>query len=202
MSSMAAAAIAIVLASSPAMAAPAAKRAAASNEPFRSFQLIDRQLSSLNASVTELTRGNLDPGQRTRATRTAGLAVTAIQRRSRALAARYRARRQRFGYIIFMKLNRRAAAVRQALAVAAKHGAGGASAPELESLSRTNLELVREFQRVSANYGAAHCARRQWACCEPKHDPDEERGSPNSCRWVCTATPQRCRGILGPQTLR
>jgi len=190
MSRVATVTTAIVLASTFGLAQVRPKLA--SNEPFRSFQLIDRQLSTLNASVGDLTRGNLDSTQRTRAMRAGGLAVSVIQRRSRELASMYRGR-EPFGYRMFVGLSRRATAVRQALKTTARFRSAD------ERLVQANSELVREFQRISANYGDTHCARGHWACCQPKHDPDEQPGSPNSCKWACVAARPKCSGFLGLQ---
>lgn len=169
---------------------------AASKEPFLSFRYIDRQLSVLNQGAAEL-KTNPNRLGRSRALRQMRLSARRIQQRSGTLKRLYRSRGSRYGVKTFTAMDRDAIAVERALD-AVQHNKGGADA----TLEKATLALVLRYQAVTSNYGANHCDTGQWACCEPRRDPETNRESGMGCRWMCAGKPRSCSGFLGPRTLR
>jgi len=172
-----------------------------SNEPFSSFRVIDKQLSLINERSPELKTATSQAG-RSRAIHAIHSAIGRIRQRSQRLTSVYRARHERFGVKMFRVLDEKAVAVSRSLAAIQQARKPPDRDRALDRFNRATLNLVLQFQAVSANYGANHCAARQWACCEPKRDPETNRASADRCQWSCAATRQACGGFLGPETLR
>ena len=129
-------------------------------------------------------------------------AVGRVRLRGQRLDALYRARRERFGVKVFRALDRKALAASRSLTSVQQARSDTERGQALDQFSKATLDLVMEFQAVSSNYGANHCAAMQWACCEPKKDPETNRGPAEGCKWTCVAKPRACAGFVGPQTPR
>lgn len=182
-------------------AMPNAAAPARSNEPFTSFRIIDKQLSLINGRSAALKPTNPRQG-RMRDIREIGTALRRIRQRSRRLNALYQARHERFGAKVFRALDDKAGAASRALTSAQHARSDADSERAFGQFNKATIDLVLEFQAVSANYGANHCAARQWACCEPRKDPETNRGPAEGCQWTCVAKTRACTGFLGPQTPR
>jgi hypothetical protein len=173
-----------------------------SNEPFSSFQVIDQQLSLINARADQLAKGRLAPAARSRAVADIRIAISRIEQLSTKLEAHYHTRQEGFGVKMFAELKSAALLVGRSVRAVTSAKSDRESKAALDQLSHKTLDLVVAFQKVSANYGAVHCQRGAWACCQPRGDSETNAGPANACKWSCVANRQTCRGFLGPQTRR
>ena len=177
-------------------AAMASTSFAASKEPFVSFRFFDRQLSALNQGAADV-KASTDPYSRRRALHQMRLSALRIQRRSEHLERLYRARHSSYGVKTFAAIDRDAVAVERAIVAIQR------KKPEADArLEKATLALVLMYQSATSNYGANHCQAGQWACCEPKRDPETNRQSGQGCRWMCVSKTESCSGFLGPRTLK
>ena len=103
---------------------------------------------------------------------------------------------------MFNALDKKAVSVSQVLTVLQRSDRQSDRDRAVAELNKATLDVVLQFQAISSNYGANHCEARQWACCEPKRDPETNRERTEGCKWTCVAKPRACVGFLGPQTLR
>lgn len=172
---------------------------AASNEPVTSLRAIDKQLSTLNVNVERL-KSAVTQAQRSRDLRRIRAAVVQIQSRARRLTSTYRARRQRFGVKMFSDLERKTRALSRSLTELEQARTKAERDRLLDRLTKTALPVVLQYEAISANIAANHCKARQWACCEPKSNPETNRGPAQGCRWSCVSKPRACVGFTGPQT--
>lgn len=169
---------------------------AASTEPFASFRFIDQQLSVLNQKAAAFHSG-ADAKAQQLAEKEMLTALIRIRQRCRRLETLYRARRSRYGVRMFTALDRDAAAAERALNAVRHNRAAGKA-----DLEKATLALVLRYQSLSSNYGANHCEAGQWACCQPRRDPETNQQSGQGCRWMCVSRAQSCSGFVGPKTLR
>jgi hypothetical protein len=179
--------------------APNAAAPARSNEPFTSFRLVDKQLSIINERTAAL-KPEAARVDRVRGTREIRAAIGRIRQRSERLAAHYRTRRERFGVKMFSALDHKALALSRSMTAVQRAPNDVERERNLDQFTKATLSLVLQFQAVSSNYGANHCAAGQWACCEPKKDPETNRGPAAGCKWTCVAKPRACSGFAGPRT--
>lgn len=169
---------------------------AASKEPFVSFRFLDQQLSALNNGASQL-KASTDANNRSRALRQMRGSVRRIRQRSVYLKGLYRARHSRYGVKTFTAMDRDALAVERAIVAVERRK------PEADArLEKATLALVLMYQSVTSNYGANHCEAAQWACCEPRRDPETNRESGQGCRWMCVSRTRACSGFVGPPTLK
>jgi hypothetical protein len=167
------------------------------NEPFATFQAIDKQLEIVNARTQQL--GHAPAPAAAQAVRQLRAAAVKSEQLSNRLVRTYSARRERFGVQMFSDLSRKAAVVIKAATAVANSRNNAAGQRVREQLSRSTFALVLQYQAASANYGALRCDRAQWACCEPRV-PEPNTPRVTACTWVCVASRARCRGFSGPQT--
>ena len=169
-----------------------------SNEPFTSFRTIDKQLSLINARTAVLKDGSRV--ERIRSMREVRPAVARIRQRSQRLASLYRSRHQRFGVKLFSALDERALTLSRALKAVQNAKNKAERAHALGQFDTASLHLILQFQAISANYGASHCGKGQWTCCEPRRDPETNREAAQECKWICVAKASACSGFTGPQS--
>lgn len=172
---------------------------ALSNEPVTSLRLIDKQLSAINANMDRL-KTSATRAERIRDIHRIRAAVRQIDRRAKILTSSYRKRHQRFGVKMFKELQRRSLVLSRTLTSFESASSKAARDRLFDQLTKATLPVVLQYQAISANIAANHCEARQWACCEPKSDPETNRGPAQSCRWSCVSKPRACVGFTGPQT--
>ena len=172
-----------------------------SNEPFSSFRIIDKQLSKLDERANTF-RTQPAGAARNRSLREMRAAIGAIRARAARLVGIYKGRRDRFGVKMFSQLERDAIAASRDLSFTQQAKTRAERRRALDRFSAATLKLVLDYQAVSSNYGANHCSPRQWACCEPKKDPETNRGPTAACKWTCVPNRSSCSGFLGPQTVK
>lgn len=171
---------------------------AASSEPVTSLRVIDKQLSTIQVNLQQLKTGTR--AARARDIRRIRASVAQIHRRARLLKSSYRARHQRFGVKMFGDLEKKSLALSRAL-ISFEHAHSAADRDRLlDRVSQATLPVVLQYQAISANIAANRCEARQWACCEPKANPETNRGAAQGCRWTCVSKPRSCVGFTGPQT--
>jgi hypothetical protein len=172
-----------------------------SNEPFTSFRLIDKQLSKLNDRAATF-KTQPAGAARNRDRSAIQTVLSAIRARAAGLVGIYKTRGDRFGAKLFSRIESDAIAASRDLSLTELAKTRAERKHALDRFSAATLKLVLDYQAVSANYGANHCSPRQWACCEPKNDPETNRGPTAACKWTCVPNRSSCSGFLGPQTLR
>jgi hypothetical protein len=182
-------------------AMPNAAAPVRSNEPFTSLRLIDRQLSVINGRSAALNPETAR-AKAVRDMREIQAAVERIRQRSQRLTSLYRTRHESFGVKMFGALDDKALALSHSLTAVQRARSDTERKRTLDQFHSATLHLVLQFQAVSSNYGANHCTEGQWACCEPKKDPETNRGPAEGCKWTCVAKPRACSGFVGPQTPR
>jgi len=179
--------------------AQAASRPVRSNEPFTSLRVIDRQLSIVNREAPKLNSGT-SGAERTRSVRRMRAALAQIRRRSERLASLYRGRGQRFGVKMFGELDRKARSAERSLISVQAARSSAERDRTAGDVTKSTLAVVLQFQAISANMGANRCESRQWACCEPKRNPETNRETAEGCTWTCVSKAKACTGFTGPQT--
>jgi hypothetical protein len=190
---------------------PAASRRT-SNEPFRTFALIDAKLSDLeeqqkalkdavaakqtsaqtSANRPSTTRPWTDAAQKSRRS-ARSIKLLAIRQKQR-----YGRSKQRFGVRAFSALAQRATAVEQSAARLSAAQDQGDAVKEDGLLDRDSLELSLQFQGIAGGYGAAHCSGRERPCCIPKEAVGDSAAV--ACSWKCLASASACaKGFSGPR---
>lgn len=172
---------------------------AASHDPVPSLRVIDKQLSTINEQMEHL-RSAATRAERRRDIRRIRIAVLQIRRRATRLTASYRARHQRFGVKMFGELERKSLALSRSLTALDRTRNKDERNRLLDRCTKEVLAVVLQYQAITANIAANHCQARQWACCEPKLNPETNRGPAQGCRWACVSKPSVCRGFIGPRT--
>ena len=185
-----------------------APKTVSAEEPFRTFRMLDRQLTLLQTqqhslqAALEINKSN---------TIAAGIPpwaasahamrrnVVSMQQLMRRVEHLYRIRHRQFGVRLFTILRIRAEAVRHNLVtveIARNRIAANSAQQELQ---KSILSLIVQFQAASGGYGAVHCPRRAWTCCEAKRATDLQSGEQAACRWVCVQKSRSCTGFVGPR---
>lgn len=178
-----------------------AQASAASKEPVTSLRAIDKQLSTINAHLEHLR--SADTGtERIRDIHRIRAAVLQIRHRAGRLKSSYRARHQRFGVKMFGELERKSLALARSLNAFERAHSADERNRIFNRCTDETLAVVLQYQAIAANLAGSHCAARQWACCEPKPNPETNRGPALGCRWACVSKPSACAGFTGPQTPR
>jgi len=175
------------------------RASAASNEPVTSLRAIDKQLSTINAQMERL-RSAANRAERGRDIRRARTAVLHVRRRANRLASSYRVRHQSFGVKMFGDLGRKSLALSRALDALERARTKEERSRLLDRCTSRTLAVVMQYQAITANIAGNHCKTGQWACCEPKANPETNRGPAQGCRWTCVSNPRSCVGFTGPQT--
>ena len=174
---------------------------AASKEPVTALRAMDKQLSTINAQMEQL-RSAATRAERGRDIRRIRAAVLQIRRRASRLESLYRARHQPFGVKMFGELERKSVALSRSLTALEQARSKPSRNRLLDRCSEAVLSVVMQYQAISANLAGNRCEAGQWACCEPKPNPETNRGPAQGCRWACVSQPRSCVGFIGPQTPR
>jgi hypothetical protein len=196
---------------------------ASSDEPFRSFQILDAQLTRLTKQSDAL-KASLTPGQtgsegtvarsrrtkdRTDATkartenfRSMNMTAAGIGSISARLERLYQRRHQSFGVKTFRIMRVRAKDVQQDISAVGKAQTPGALDLATKRLDEGIVSLVLQFQAASGGYGAVRCTPGAWTCCEPKRSKDLLQSEPVACMWKCVPRTNKCTGFLGPRIRR
>ncbi|HYD16588.1 MAG TPA: hypothetical protein VEB03_01145 [Candidatus Nanoarchaeia archaeon] len=187
---------------------------ATSNEPFNSFRLLDRQLSTLDRQLSATKESLLDARtgkvatvreRRNRqpwsaAVQDAHKTVASITSAAARLRTMYNHRRQPFAVRAFGDLEHRARLLGNAVRELCAARNAEDSLRTLEAAEKARVQLVLRYQAISGGYAAVHCSRGVWACCEPKNS-NEVKDTPQACSWSCVKAPTACKaGFLGPQS--
>ncbi len=181
-----------------------------SEEPFRSFRMLDakltllaKQLDALKASSNPMPAGSRGTAARRITTfRSMNSTTAEIGRIAGALERLYQKRQQPFGMQVFKVLRMRADEVQRGVNVLAKAQTASAVDLAAKRLDERIVSLVVQFQAASGGYGAARCSPGAWTCCEPKRSRDLLQSERVACMWGCVPTPQTCTGFLGPRIRR
>ena len=186
---------------------------ASTEEPFRSFRVLDDKLTlltnqqhALKAALNPVESGSestADPsGDRTKACRSMNFTAAGIARIAGGLERLYKGRHQSFGVQMFRTMRIKAQGVRRDVNALAKAQTRSALDLATKRLDERIVSLVVQFQAASGGYGAARCAPGAWTCCEPKRSKDLLQSEQIACMWGCVPTARTCRGFLGPRIRR
>jgi hypothetical protein len=191
-------------------------RLSQADEPFSTFQELDRELSTIDRDKQKLQAQLLraarmrSPARRERATNALrqSQALRDLLRSSRRLVALttrgetlYGRRKQHYGALLFRDLRVKANAVRNPLLQDQKQSTLAGFKHEQRLFSRKLLVLITQFQAVSGGYGALACDPGGWACCQPRAVQVDGKTQIRGCTWACASVARKCRGgCLGPQT--
>jgi len=183
---------------------------AVSEEPFRSFRILDAKLTLLtnqqeafkaasnpmnsdSESIAAQTR------RRKKASRAMNFAAVEIERIADGLELLYERRHQRFGVQMFKIMRIKAAEVQLGINAVAKAQTRSALNLATRRLDERILSLVTQYQAASGGYGATRCSVGAWTCCEPKRSTDSPQSERAACMWVCVPGPGSCTGFIGPR---
>jgi hypothetical protein len=182
-----------------------------SNEPFRTFQLMDSNLSKLNRQQDELKRAmNPDATKATStkpkskshrwtkpavdARRTASSFRNLAERQQR----RYRTLKQPLGVRAFRTLASRAAAVQKSAQRMSRTQDDAIAAKQHALFEQDSLSLILQYQALTGGYGALRCFAGQLPCCEQKAPSPAGPEKIVSCKWLCVASARACKkGFTG-----
>ena len=185
-------------------------RKASSDEPFRSFRMLDAKLTLLTNQQGGLKAG-FYPGKagsrsmaarRTTASRSMNSTAAGIGRIAGGLEWLYQRRHQPFGVQMFRALRIRAEEVQRGIDAVVKAQTRSAAESAAKRLDEGIVSLVVQFQAASGGYGAARCSPGAWTCCEPKRSKDLLQSERVACMWGCVPTAGTCTGFLGPRVRR
>jgi hypothetical protein len=186
---------------------------ASSEEPFRSFSMLDAKLTLLTNQQDAL-RAAFNPVQsgfgsiaarsqrRTTASRNMNFTATGIERIAGGLERLYKARHQRFGVQMFRIMRIKAEEVQRGVNAVVEAQTRSALDLATKRLDERIVSLVVQFQAASGGYGAVRCSPGAWTCCELKRSKDLLQSEQIACMWGCVPTARTCRGFLGPRIRR
>src|SRR5437588_12060096 len=183
-------------------------RKASSEEPFRSFRMLDAKLSILTNQQDALkaafnpASGSASSARRTEAARSMSSATAEVGRIARRLERLYEGRHQRFGVQTFRLIRIKAQKVQRDLGAVTKAQTGGARDLAMKRLDERVVSLVVHFEAVSGGYGAVRCSPDAWTCCQPKRSKDPLQSEQIACMWGCVPRADSCTGFLGPRIRR
>jgi hypothetical protein len=182
-----------------------------SNEPFRTFELMDSNLSKLNRLQDELKRAiNPDVTKATstkpkstsrpwtKASVSAGRTATSFRVLAVRQQRRYRSFHQPFGVRAFRALAKKAAVVQDSALRLSRTQDDALAAKQHAVFDQDSLALVLQYQAITGGYGALRCTAGERPCCEQK--PSTATGSDKtiSCKWICVASARACKkGFTG-----
>jgi hypothetical protein len=186
---------------------------ASSEEPFRSFRMLDAKLTlltdqqeALKAAFSPVHSGSgtiVAPSQRrTTASRSMNFTAAGIERMAGGLEQLYEGRHQRFGVQMFRIMRIKAQEVQRSVNVVAKAQTRSALDLATKRLDERIVSLVVQFQAASGGYGAVRCSPGAWTCCEPKRSKDLLQSEQVACMWGCVPKAESCTGFLGPHIRR
>jgi hypothetical protein len=186
---------------------------ASSEEPFRSFRILDAKLTLLTNQQDAL-KAAINPAQsgsgsiaasserRTKASSNMNFTAAGIERIAGGLEHLYEGRDQRFGVQMFRIMRIKAEEVQRGVRAVARAQTRSALDLATKRLDERIVSLVVQFQAASGGYGAARCSPGAWTCCEPKRSKDLLQSEQVACMWGCVPTAQSCTGFLGPRIRR
>jgi len=175
-------------------------------EPFDSFRTMDSKLSILQKQFTEVRRrvqmgAPAETKQWADATHATLQTASSIELIARKLKVRYLRSRQRFGAKVFRRLELRASSTRRCIMRLESSTGTVARTKAADKASTSILNLIQQYQAVSAGYENSHCSRGKWPCCLPRGSASA--GSAPGCKWECVQQRARCRkGFLGTPLFR
>jgi len=186
---------------------------ASNGEPFRSFRMLDAELTllahqqeALNATFNPAQvgsrSGGANSGRRTTPFSNMNSTAAGIVLLAGGLERLYQRRHQPFGVQMFGALRIRAEEVQRGVSAVAKAQTRSAAESAAKRLDEGIVSLVVQFQAASGGYGAARCSPGAWTCCEPKRSKDLLQSEQVACMWGCVRTAQTCTGFLGPRIRR
>ena len=186
---------------------------ASSEEPFRSFRMLDAKLTllahqqeTLNAALNPVQGGARSEAprseRRTTASSNMNSTAAAIALVAGELERLYQRRHQSFGVEMFRIMRIKAQEVQRGVNAVAKAQTRSAVDLAAKRLDERIVSLVLQFQAASGGYGAARCSPGAWTCCEPKRSKDLLQSERVACMWGCVPTSQTCTGFLGPRIPR
>jgi hypothetical protein len=179
------------------------KTKASSEEPFRSFRMLDTKLSLLTNQQDALKAafnpgsGSAPSGRQTRAARSMNSTSAEIGSIARRLERLYEGRHQGFGVQTFRLMRVSAQEIQRDISAVTKAQTGGALDLAVKRLDERVVSVVVQFQAVSGEYGAVRCSPGAWTCCQPKRSKDPREQI--ACVWGCVPSADRCKGFLGPR---
>jgi hypothetical protein len=184
-----------------------------SEEPFRSFRMLDAKLSlltnqqdALKAAFNPVQSGSRSiaapSGRRTEAAKSMNLTAARIGSIAGRLQRLYEGRHQRFGVQTFRVIRIKAEEVQREVSAVAKAQTRGALDLAIKRLDERIVSLVVQFQAASGGYGAVRCSPGAWTCCEPKRSEDSLQSEQIACIWGCVPRADSCTGFLGPRIRR
>ena len=183
---------------------------ASSEEPFRSFRMLDAKLTlltnqqdALKAAFNPVESGSgsiaAPSGRQTKASRSMNFTAAGIERIAGGLERLYEGRHQGFGVQMFRIMRIKAEDVKRGVNAVAKAQTRSALDLATKRLDERIVSLVVQFQAASGGYGAARCAPGAWTCCEPKRSKDLLQSEQVACMWGCVPRAESCTGFLGPR---
>jgi hypothetical protein len=186
---------------------------ASSEEPFRSFRMLDAKLTlltnqqdALKAAFNPVRVGSrseaANSGSRTTASSNMNSTAAGIVLVAGGLERLYQRRHQPFGVQMFRALRIRAEEVQRGVSAVAKAQTRSAAESAAKRLDEGIVSLVVQFQAASGGYGAARCSPGAWTCCEPKRSKDLLQSEQVACMWGCVPRLESCTGFLGPRIRR
>jgi hypothetical protein len=186
---------------------------ASTEEPFRSFRMVDAKLTlltsqqdALKAAFNPVQSGSgsiaLPSRRRTTASRSMNSTAAGIESIASGLERLYEGRHQRFGFQMFRIMRVKAQDVQRAVNDVAKAQTRSALDLATKRLDERIVSLVVQFQAASGGYGAARCSPGAWTCCEPKRSKDLLQSEQIACMWGCVPKAGTCTGFLGPRIRR
>ena len=181
-----------------------------SEEPFRSFRMLDAKLTmlanqqdALKAAFNPVPSGSgreaANSRRQTAASRSMNFTAAGIARIGAGLEHLYEERHQRFGVQMFRTMRIKAQEVQRDVNAVAKAQTRGALDLAIKRLDERIVSLVVQFQAASGGYGAVRCSPAAWTCCEPKRSKDLLQSEQIACMWGCVARAETCTGFLGPR---
>jgi len=183
---------------------------ASSEEPFRTFRMLDAKLTlltnqqdGLKAAFDPVQAGSRSMAARRRtASRSMNSTAAGIGRITGRLERLYQKRHQPFGVQMFRVLRIRAEDVQRGVNDVTKAQTPSAVDLAAKRLDERVVSLVVQFQAASGGYGATRCSPGAWTCCEPKRSKDLLQSERVACIWGCVPTAGTCTGFLGPRIRR
>jgi hypothetical protein len=186
---------------------------ASSEEPFRSFRMLEAKLSlltlqqdALKAAFNPVQSGSgsiaAPSGRRTEAAKSMNLTAAGIGSIAGRLERLYEGRHQRFGIQTFRVIRIKAEEVQRDVSAVTKAKTGSALELAVKRLDEGIVSLVVSFQAASGGYGGVRCSPGAWTCCEPKRFKDALQSEQIACMWGCVPRADSCTGFLGPRIRR
>lgn len=171
---------------------------------FGTFEILDRQLTTLNAQLHYLEQ-DVESGRKLKTkqpewrntARQMRRTSLKVQRLSSQMQSHYRHQKRSLGVKMFGSLHAKAKLVNRRLKSLSQTRSKTVAQKELRKLQVATLNLVLAFQSVSGGYAASHCDAREWSCGVAKREASRQI---SGIKWTCVNRSNSCRGILGPRT--